>query len=148
MGQRQALGHADHCRLAGVVGQVSPASNLAGHRCQADDDPTLLCDHRRQHGLGREEHGLGVDIHDRVPVFLGDVECRRRAIDAGVVHKCINPAELGECPLDHRTEIIAGRDIRLHHKRTTAQATQFRRGALRVRPSAAAGAKLAKQRGI
>src|SRR6266481_2798616 len=34
VGQRQALGHADHYRLAGVVGQVSPASNLAGHRCQ------------------------------------------------------------------------------------------------------------------
>src|SRR5207302_7965081 len=67
-------------------------------------------------------------------VFLGDVECRRRAIDAGVVHKDINPAELGASLLDHGPEIIASRDIHPHHKRATAKATQFRRGVLGVRP--------------
>jgi hypothetical protein len=67
-------------------------------------------------------------------VFLGNVEGRRRAIDAGVVHEGINPAELAERLLDHRPEIIAGRDIRPHYKRATAEATQFRRSAIGVRP--------------
>ena len=64
MRQREALGHADNRRLAGIVGQISPASDFASHRRQAYDDTTFLCDHRRQRGLGGEKDSLGVDIHD------------------------------------------------------------------------------------
>jgi len=134
VGHREAFGHADDRRLAGVVRQISPASDLAGHRCQAHDDAALLLDHRRQDGLGGEENGLGVDVHDRVPVLLGNLERWCCAIDAGVIHKDVNPTKLGARLLDHGPEILAGRDVCRHYQRAMAKATHLRRGALGVLP--------------
>src|SRR6267142_915173 len=41
--------------LLALLRQVRPASDLAGHRCETDDDAALLRDHCRQYGLGGEE---------------------------------------------------------------------------------------------
>src|SRR5215472_11397480 len=130
VGHGEALRHANDRRLAGVVRQIIPAADLAGHRCEADNDAALLGDHRRQHSLRGKEHGLRVNVHDRVPVFLGDVESLRRAIDASVVYKGINPSKLGPRPLDHRLEILAGRHVRRYHQRAPAEAAYLKCSAL------------------
>ena len=91
MRQREALDYADDLSFAGVIRQVSPASDLAGHRCEVHDDAAFLCDHRWQRGLTGEEDCLGVDVHHRIPVFLSDIERLRRAIDATIDFGAMSP---------------------------------------------------------
>src|SRR5215472_2158291 len=120
--------------LLAFVWQIGSAPDFAGHRCQTDDDAAFLRDHGRQNGLTGKEDALGVDVHHRVPVFLGDLERLRGAIDAGIVDENVDSSEFGARPLDHGAEIPAGRDVGWNCKRATIEAAHFGCGSLSVSP--------------
>ena len=67
-----------------------------------------LPDHLARGALQAEEHALGVDPVDAVPIRLGQVHDLRIARDAGIVDDDVEPAELGDGARDHR---IDARDI-------------------------------------
>jgi hypothetical protein len=56
----------------------------------------VLLDHHARHRLAAQEHGLQVDAHDAVEIFLADVEEVGGVGDAGVVDQDIDAAEGGQ----------------------------------------------------
>src|SRR5207244_9942736 len=58
-------------------------------------------DHLAGHALQAEEHALGVDAHDAVPVRLREVHDVRAPGDPGVVHEDVDAAESRHHVLDH-----------------------------------------------
>jgi hypothetical protein len=63
--------------------------------------------------LGREERALEVDVGQRVPVRLGDLERVVLGADAGVVDQDVQPAELGgrRVASMSRTSMTSGRMV-------------------------------------
>jgi hypothetical protein len=66
--------------------------------------------------------------------ILGDLERRCRAIDASVVYKNVDPAELGARSLDHGREIFARGNVGRHRPRAAAATAHLGRGAFGIRP--------------
>ena len=61
---------------------------------------------------------------------LGDVEGRRGAVDAGVVHEDVDPPELGPRALRHGREVGASRDVGRHDADAAPEPFHLRGGAL------------------
>ena len=51
------------------------------------------CHHRARRGLGAEKRPLQVDVHDDVPVSLGQLQKRHAREHAGVVDQDVDPAK-------------------------------------------------------
>src|SRR5262249_54935621 len=81
----QAAREVDHRRLARAVVDVRRRRVLPAHRGDIDDPAGVLGDHRRQHRLAAEEHRLGIDREDGVPLRFRDLLWPGDAHDAGVV---------------------------------------------------------------
>ena len=57
-------------------------------------------EHRAAEGLGQEEDSLEVDLHDLVPVFLGEIEGVGAPDDPGTVDQDVDVAGLGHQLVD------------------------------------------------
>src|SRR5437667_444348 len=113
----------DHAALAGGVDRVGRAGvALAGDRGDVDDHAALLRDHLAGHALQAEEHALGVDAHDAVPVRLGEVHDVGAPRDAGVVDEHVDPLERGHRAPHHRVDGGEVADVGLQRQAAAPQA--------------------------
>src|SRR5581483_5353240 len=107
---RRHLGQRDDGALAGGVGGVGGARiAAAADRGHVDDAPAaavlfVLLDHFAGGALQAEEHALGVDPVDAVPIRLGQIHDVGIAGDAGVVDEDVEAAEFGDGAGDHRVD--------------------------------------------
>ncbi len=77
---------------------------MPGLRAQVHDPSVAPRDHAAAHGLGDEEQPLEVDVHDLVPVGLGDLEGVVVEPHAGVVDQHVDSAVLGLDGGDRRVD--------------------------------------------
>ncbi len=81
--------------------------------------------------LQAEEHALGVDPVDAVPIRLGQVHNLRVTGDPGIVDDDVEPAELGDGARDHRIDALNIAAIDLDGERPPGIAGRLHRGPLR-----------------
>ena len=83
--------------------------------------PPSFRDHLPRHALQAEEHALGVDAMDAVPVGLGQVHDVGAPCDAGVVHQDVDLAERRQCLLHHGVDLAEVADIGRHRHRAALE---------------------------
>ena len=106
--------------------------------------PVFCVDHRLGGALQAEEHALGVDPVDAVPIRLGQIHDVAEAGDAGIVDDDVDAAELGDDARHHRVDAgdIAAigldrqrRDCRRHRLAVFCAAARSMSAAARIAPS-------------
>ena len=115
-------------RLGDGVGDAAPGRGQPGDRGHIDDPPALLALHDRRHSLDAEEGGGSIDPEDAFPQLQRhpvQILERHQLVVGGVVDEDVDPAELGQDPLDHLLERGRVGDIGLKGRAARPQGRPF-----------------------
>ena len=87
--------------LGGHIGGFERRCDEPVRRCDIDDATPLVVEHRRQNETSGMKGGRQIDRHDGVPLFGRKLLQRRNVLDAGIVHKNVEPAVGLQYGFDH-----------------------------------------------
>ncbi len=123
----QNLGELDDAALAGAIGGPQLPPHKAHLGADIDDLSLALRDHHLTDLLGAEEQAFQIDIHEAIPMLLGDLQSWLRDVDACVAYKDVNPAKALCGRLDHSIDTLQRPDLQIQGQSFTAHFTDLGR---------------------
>ena len=103
----RGLGERVHRELARAVRREARVALAPGDRRRVDDLAATGRDHPLGALLDADQGAEGIDVHDRVPVLLGDVEQVQRLVEAGVVEQDVEPPRALEERVERGDDLVA-----------------------------------------